>query len=162
MLQYAEYFEHSVDKKKYQCILQEHFRYKFFQESNCLNQPSKNLRKTCFAFTTLIRTIKVKPFKMQLKNSILLWFALCSLLCSGVWPSEAGRTSSAHRMHRSRKHVEGEPLRCEAIEIPQCRDIGYNHTDMALSPANMVKQSDAAPVVSTSLMGGLFFPKFFS
>ncbi|XP_076822038.1 frizzled-5-like isoform X2 [Clavelina lepadiformis] len=37
--------------------------------------------------------------------------------------------------------------RCETLHEPMCKDIGYNLTDVTLSPANIFRQSDAAAIV---------------
>ena len=39
---------------------------------------------------------------------------------------------------------------CEKITIPTCIDIGYNYTDISLSPSNMFKQEEAEATVRIS------------
>jgi len=143
-----------VDDTNYRWMIQKHLKNKLFEESNNLKPL-----KTCSSCKASIRTgfgfSKVKrkshSFKSQYNSSFLLWLAIYGLICNTIWLSEAGRSTGVEG-RRWRKHIGAmdKNTHCEAIEIPHCRDVGYNYTDMSLSPANMVKQSDAAPAVGNN------------
>ena len=47
------------------------------------------------------------------------------------------------------RRFKREESKCERIKIPACMEVGYNFTNMKLSPANMADQDDAAPAVSS-------------
>ena len=98
-------------------------------------------------------------FETSLKKSTV-WIIFVMLLSHCIWPSAAKYSSNKAGFlnENSATNIIGDSERppnprCEKIKIPQCEDIGYNFTDMTLSPANMVKQFDAAPAVS------FFLPK---
>ena len=74
-------------------------------------------------------------------------FCNCFLLSAARYSTKNLAESS--RNQRIKRRIENaDSSGCEKIEIPLCQDVGYNLTDMSLSPANMVEQTDAAIVVS--------------
>ena len=135
-------------------IFQRHLESKLYHESSFINVYAY-LRKTYLFVKSLSRpkskSKQAASFTLRIPNKIpiFFWFAIIGLIFNEAWPSVAGLPRSGGGGKKLRKILDTieKSSRCETIKIPQCKDVGYNYTDMKLSPANMVEQSDAAQAV---------------
>lgn len=90
------------------------------------------------------RSLKVVAF-------VCILYVVCTGLPSQAYASHHNRglRLTSHKAFRFR-HRQSTGT-CEPIVVSLCKDIGYNLTDVSLSPGNITHQEEAMPYVSMSL-----------
>ena len=95
---------------------------------------------------------RLKPMLIRKNSFFFFCFFIILLIC--LMPSATAknfkqRSSDSSRTSRRTEHFRRRSGgQCERITIPICVDIGYNFTDISLSPSNMLEQEEAATAVS--------------
>ena len=128
--------------------------------NNILSEPCNILQTLSKTKNFLTQTIKHFLRRGRLKispNQVLTLMTLSTflLLTELFQPITANSSLSASfvdnrlRVKRNEDAFRGRrDSQCERITIPSCIDIGYNMTDVQLSPSNMFRQEEAAESVS--------------
>jgi len=109
----------------------------------------------------LLRTLQFSCGRLKLtsfrKNSFIFISLLLILFTNLISPTTAknfkSRSSDYSRTLRRAEHFRRRNnAQCERISIPICVDIGYNFTDISLSPSNMLEQEETAIAVSDTIL----------
>ena len=133
-----------------------------YQSQNNSNDVAFHSRRIRFhsLSTILHRTLLYADGNLKLnrmRKSFFTVVSFCLIILANFIPPTTtsffknSSTDSLRFRRRAENFRRRGGTQCERITIPICMDIGYNLTDIALSPSNLLGQKETAVAVSDSI-----------